>query len=272
MAKTKESRSLQLFILTGGTGRTCGQVLRAALAQFEKPRVEKVLKTEVRTARAVQEIVKEAAKAGAVICHSVVEPEIREAVIQETQKSRVPTVDLLGPVLTLLDDHLEQSPRRQPGLSYQLQREHFDRIDAVDFTLEHDDGCRPNDLDRADVVLVGVSRVSKSVTCFYLSYRGIRAANVSLVAGHDPPPKLLKVDPDKVIGLTMNVNRLQGVRKARIKTMGKGPFDDYGDRRKIMAELRAADTLMCEHGWRSVDVSYKSVEEVAKEVLSMIGR
>ena len=272
MAKKKTTILVKVFLLTGGTGRTCEQVLNAALAQFEGADVEPISRPGIRTIRAAQKAVREAAEAGAVIFHSVVEPKVRKVLVEQIKKRRIPTVDVLGPVLTLLDDQLEESPRRQPGLSYQLQREQFDRIDAVDFTLEHDDGSGLSDLHRADVVIVGVSRVSKSVTCFYLSYRGIRAANVPLIAGHEPPVQLLEMDPNKVIGLTMNPNRLQSVREARIEAMGHGPFDTYGDRREIAAELRAANTLYAKRRWRSIDVSYRSTEEVAREVLAMIGR
>jgi hypothetical protein len=271
MAKKKKTpASLPVFILTGGTGRTGQQVLKAALAQFDRPGVQQILRKEIRTVEAVRQAVQEAVDADGVICHSVVEPGIREAVVEETKRHGIPAVDVLGPVLRLLDDHLKQSPRRQPGLSYQLQQEHFDRIDAVDFTLEHDDGVGLNDLDRADVIIIGVSRVSKSVTCFYLSYQGVRAANVPLVPGHEPPKELLEIDPDKVIGLTMNINRLQSVREARIEMMGRGPFEEYGDKRAVGKEIRFANELMEQHGWRGVDVSYKSTEEVAKEVLALL--
>ncbi len=274
MAKEKQSKKgpLKVFIVTGGTGRTCKNVLRAALAQFENANIEQILNAGVLEVPRVREIIKEAAQTGGVVFHSFVETKIREAIFAETQKHHVPAVDVLGPTLALLEDHLHETPRRQPGLSYQLSKAQFDRIDAVDFTLEHDDGCGLHSLDEADVVLVGVSRVSKSVTCFYLSYRGIRAANVPLVPGHDPPAELLKVDPDKVIGLTMNPNRLSSVREARIELMGRGPFGEYGDRRAITAELRAGNELMEKFGWRTIDVSYKSTEEVAKEVLARIGR
>jgi regulator of PEP synthase PpsR (kinase-PPPase family) len=263
---------LPIHVISGATGRTCDEVLRAALAQFDDPKVEVVLRTGVRTVEVVEELVEEAAAAGAVVCHSVVEPATREALLKKLRIRNVPSVDVLGPLITLLEDYLGQSPRRQAGLSYQLQKESFDRIDAVDFTLEHDDGCGLGDLDLADVVIVGVSRVSKSVTCFYLSYQGVRAANVPLVPDLPPLPQLLKVDPKKVIGLTMNANRLRSVREVRIGTMGEGPFGEYGDRRAITAELSGANEIMKAHGWRSIDVSYKSVEEVAKEVLALIGR
>jgi len=265
-------KKLRIFIVSGSTGRTCDEVVHAALAQFDHPDAEIVPKTKVRSARAAKRIVAEAAETGAVICHSLVEPKIRAAVLEQAKRLNVPIVDVLGPVLTLLEDHLGQSPRLRPGLSYRLRKEYFDRIDAISFTLNHDDGCGIADLAQADVVLVGVSRVSKSVTCFYLAYRGVRAANVPLVLGCEPPAPLLALDPHKVIGLTMNPRRLAKVRETRIEMMGRGPLDAYGQEHEIRRELEYAHGLMARHGWRKIDVSYMSVEEVAKEVLSMLER
>jgi regulator of PEP synthase PpsR (kinase-PPPase family) len=270
MSPKKRSRQLTIYVLSGSTGRTCDEVLGAALAQFDQPNVRIVHKVKIRSAKAATAAVQEAAELGAVICHSLVAPRVREAVVEETNRLRVPTVGILGPVLTLLEDHLGQTPRLRPGLSYQLQKERLDRFDAVDFTLCHDDGCGLADLDRADVVVVGVSRASKSVTCFYLAYRGIRAANVPLIPGSEPPSQLLAIDPHKVIGLTMNANRLSSLREARIQTMGNVDLAKYGGLEDIRRELKYANSMIDKHGWRKIDVSYKSVEEVAKEIVSMI--
>ncbi len=265
-----QTKPLKIIVLSGSTGRTCDEVVSAALAQFDDPNVKLIHKTSVRSAKAAVQVVKEAAKVGAVICHSIVASKAREAVVEQAKKLRVPTVDVLGPVLTLFEDHLGKPPRRRAGLSYQFQKEHFDRIDAVSFTLRHDDGCHITDLAKADVVIVGVSRSSKSVTCFYLAYRGVRAANVPLIPDCEPLPQLLAMDPRKVIGLTMNPHRLDKVREARIRMMGPGPFQEYGDVLEIRREVEFANTLMARHRWRKIDVSYMSVEEVAKEVMSML--
>ncbi len=261
-----------IVLLSGSTGRTCDVVIRAALAQFESPNVSTLHKTYVRSAESATQIVKEAARTGSVIFHSIVAPEVREAVVHQCKTLNVPVVDVLGPVLALLEDHLGESPRGRPGLSYQRQKEYFDRIDAVSFTLTHDDGCHIQGLSEADAVIVGVSRVSKSVTCFYLAYRGVRAANVPLIPDCEPPQELLAIDRRKVIGLTMNPNRLERVREVRIGMMGPGPFQQYGDAREIEREIKFANTLMARQGWRKIDVSYMSVEEVAKEVMSMLDK
>ena len=271
MPKSERGTRLPVFILSGSTGRTGRELLNVALAQFDDPQVDLLVREEVRSIEEIKRVIEEAAATGGVICHSILEPALREVLIQETTNHQVPTVDVLGPVVTLLDDHLDQSPRWQAGLFYELRKEQLDRIDAVDFTLSHDDGCGLAHLDAADVVLVGVSRVSKSVTCFYLSYQGIRAANVPIVPGQPPLPQLLEIDPHKVIGLTMYASRLESVRLVRAETIGLPMSDPYLQRRAITAELREANEIMEKHGWRCIDVSYMSVEEVAKQVIAMLG-
>jgi hypothetical protein len=179
---------------------------------------------------------------------------------------------VLGAALVALEDYLGRSPKGLPGLSYELNKEQFDRIDAVDFTLAHDDGARLHEADQADVVLVGVSRVAKSVTCFYLAYRGIRAANVPIIAGVPLQRELTRLDARKVIGLIMNAQRLQAIRSARAPHLSTSPVEHYVDARKVAGELQYARQLMSEHDWRCIDISYMSVEEVAKEVMHMIGK
>jgi len=270
MSPSADIKPLTICILSGSTGRTCDEVVKAALAQFGEPAVRIVRRRNLRNEAEVVREVAYAADAGAVICHSLVVPQLRDTLVREATRLRVPAVDVLGPLLAMLQDYLGQAPRGLPGLAFQMQRERLERIDAVDFTLAHDDGCGPADLDQADVVLVGASRVAKSVTCFYLAYEGICAANVPLIPGLDPPPELTALDPRKVIGLTMNANRLQSLRQARIKTLGDGSFDKYGSLPEIETELRDLERLMARYGWRRIDVSYMSVEEIAKEIISLI--
>lgn len=270
MSPSSDAKSLTICILSGATGRTCDEVLKAALAQFDEPAVRIVRRRNLRSEADVIREVRNAADAHAVLCHSLVVPQLRETLVRESTRLRVPTIDVLGPLITMLQDHLGQAPRGLPGRSFQMQRARLERIEAVDFTLAHDDGAGLTDLDQADVVLVGASRVSKSVTCFYLAYEGICAANVPLLAGVEPPPELSAFDRNKVIGLTMNAARLQNLRQARIKTLGDGSFDKYGSLHEIEAELRDLERTMARHGWRRIDVSYLSVEEIAREVVALI--
>lgn len=270
MGKSKR-QDLTILIISGATGRTATRVVESALAQFDDPNARIVKKTNVRSAKAATRIVQNLANKRAVICHSLVTPKVRDAVLEEARRQDIPTVDILGRVVAMLSDHLGTQPHRQPGLSYKHQKDYFDRIDSISYTLHHDDGARLDGLSGADVVLVGVSRVSKSVTCFYIGYRGVRAANVPLIPGLEVPQQLLELPSESVIGLTVNPNRLLAVREARRQAMGDVPLESYVDRRGIRRELHFAESLMEKHDWRQIDVSYMSIEEVASSVLRMIG-
>jgi [pyruvate, water dikinase]-phosphate phosphotransferase / [pyruvate, water dikinase] kinase len=272
MSRSEKQERKTIVLLSGSTGRTVDEVVRAALAQFDNAPVRIVRRNHVRTVRGALKAVAEAAAAEGLLFHSLVVPKVREAVIRKAQTESVPTVDVLGPALSALNDFLGCAPRLRPGLSYQLQKEHFDRIDAVNFTVRHDDGCMMEDLKEADAILVGPSRSAKSATCFYLAYHGIRAANVPVVPGWEVPVELRQADKGKVIALTMGATRLQSIRRERVRAMERaGAFDKYTEMRAIREELREIDRLAVRYGWQRIDVSYMSVEEVARHVIAMIG-
>ena len=260
-----------LFIVSDGRGETCHQVLRAALVQFEGQKFEMVIRSDVRTTRQVAEVVNEASHHDAIIFYTLVTTEARVAIGRLAEDLLVPVVDVLGPSFSALHDLFKREPSAKPGLYYATDRERLDRQDAIDYTLKHDDGQRPHELRQADVVLVGVSRASKSTTCFYLAFQGIKAANVPLLPDLPMLPQLADVAPEKVIGLNMNVTRLMTVREARSSNLGAAPVGYYVDKRKIVTEIIHATQQMKTHGWRSIDASYMAIEEIAREVRRLRG-
>ncbi|MGD8453058.1 MAG: pyruvate, water dikinase regulatory protein [Phycisphaerae bacterium] len=259
-----------IYLISDGTCRTCDTVVKAVLVQFDRADVRIVRKAHVRRPQKVLELVRKAAEDDAIIFYTLVYDRAREAMHQATREHMVPAVDVLGPVLIALFDLFGNAPRARPGMLYKSNQEYFDRIDAVEYTLNHDDGCRAGELADADVVLVGVSRSAKSTTCFYLAYSGVRAANVPLMADSPPPPELLRLDPRRVIGLIVNPYRLQSVREARLRGWGMDLGDDYASRMQIARELRASHEQMEKHGWQCLDASYKGIEEIAREVMQML--
>jgi [pyruvate, water dikinase]-phosphate phosphotransferase / [pyruvate, water dikinase] kinase len=261
----------RLFVVSDGRGRTCQHVLDAALVQFRDQPCEVITCSGVRSADQIREVVEMAAEERGVIFYTLVAQETRSALDHACLELEVPSVDILGPALSALHDVIQSSPEATPGLLYDSDRERFDRIESVHFTLKHDDGQRPQDLEEADVVLVGVSRSSKSATCFYLAYAGIRAANVPLVPDIKPPAELLALPPERVIGLRLNAMRLRKIREARLVSMKSGWVEQYVDKRMIAREVLAANRLMEEHSWRHIDVSYRAVEEIASRVMEMRG-
>ena len=261
-----------IFVVSDGRGETCLQLVRAALVQYEDQEVEIEVRPEVLTPEMVTAVVKEAAGRGATIFYTLVGVETRRAMRRGASEHLVPTVDVLGPAFGALHEIFHRERLAEPGLYYAAERHRLDREAAVDFAIKHDDGLRPGELHLADVVLVGVSRVAKSTTCFYLGYNGIKAANVPLVVEAPLPRELLRLDPHKVIGLRMNVRRLMAVREARTRYLGPVGTAAYVDKRKIAQEVRRAHAIMQHQNWRSIDVSYMAVEEIAREVLRLLGR
>ncbi len=260
-----------LFIVSDGRGETCHQVLHAALVQFEGQDFDLVRRSNVRTTEQVEKVVKEASQHDAIIFYTLVINETRVAISRQAEKLLVPIVDVLGPSFSALHDLFKRERTAKPGLYYATDRERFDRQAAIDYTLKHDDGQRPHELGMADVVIVGVSRASKSTTCFYLAFQGIKAANVPLLPGIPVLPQLTRIDPSKVIGLNMNVARLMTVREARSFNLGIAHTRYYVNKQEIANEVVNATQLMMAHGWRSIDASYMAIEEIAREVRKMRG-
>ncbi len=270
MPKKKKSSPI-VYLVSDGTCRTCEQVAHAAGVQFDLRDVKFIKLPKTRTAKDVENAINEAAKTRSIIFYTLVMQETREAMKSLAETNLVRAVDVLGPVTAAFSTVTLNLPQTQPGLLYQMQREYIERIEAIDYTLKHDDGLRLHELDRADVVLVGVSRVSKSSTCFYLGYRSVKAANVPLIFERDISAELLELSPEKVIGLRASARRLQTVREARVESMGMGMLDNYLDERRITREMRWATRIMTQQNWRIIDVTYKAIEEVAREVMLLRG-
>ena len=249
---------------------TAKRVLDAALAQFSDCKPEIEYQSKVRSIRSAVEVIRDAAARHALVCHSIVDPVVRRNLDEEALKLGVPCIDVLGPALSLLADHFKTEPRGHAGLLYELHREQLDRIDAVDFTLAHDDGKRMHELGLADVVLVGASRTSKSVTCFFLAARGIRAANVPLIPPQPIARELSRLSPKRVVGLTMSAAHLESIRQTRLDRISHRPVANYADLRDIRAELRSIRELMSRMEWQCIDVSYKATEEVADQIIELM--
>jgi len=258
-----------IFVVSDGRGDTCNQLVRSALVQYAQQPCELVRWAEIRTPEQVNEVIEAASDRHATIFYTLVSPETRRVMRDRSEQQMVPSVDVLGPAFSALHDLFKRDPAATPGLFYASEREQFDRHAAIDYTLKHDDGRRPYGLDKADVILVGVSRSSKSSTCFYLAYRGIKAANVPLLPNVPIPAQLKEVSAEKIIGLRVNVSRLMTIREARAANLGHRHTDYYLDKREIGREVLHAHQLMAVNQWRSFDASYMAVEEIAREVIRL---
>jgi len=258
--------SYQVFAVSDGTGATAERVIRAALTQFEGD-VEVLRFGEVRSVQQVRQIVRQAARVQALVVHTLVTAELRQAMFDEGRRQHVHTLDLMGPLLERLSDLLDVPPLARPGL-YGLE-EYNRRIEAVDFALRHDDGRHVEELKDAEIVLVGISRTGKTPLSVYLAYRGWLVGNVPIVLGVEPPEILFRIPPERVIGLTVEAGRLARLRRARAVRMS-GAMRHYANPGHVREEAKYALNVFRRGGWRLVDMTSKPIEEAAAEVVALM--
>ncbi len=259
-----------LFIVSDGTGDTADRVTRAALRQFEGFRVAVHVFSNVTDREHLERILKQAAISGAFVVTSLVAPEQRAFANELARAFRLVQVDVIGGVITALSGWFGEAPQNQPGLMHRTDAEYFRRIEAVEFTVKVDDGKEPRMLDKADIVLVGVSRTSKTPLSVFLAYKGFKVANIPLVLNQEPPAKLFTIDPHKVFALTIDPESLQEIRKQRLQTMRMRNDTNYGQMDYILAELEYSEELFRRNRqWTLINVTNKALEETAALILSL---
>ncbi len=255
------------YLLSDGTGETAELILSAAIAQFSKDAVKLIRIGHILSEDQVIEQLSNAEENQTLVFYTFVNRELAKFTDKECKKHGVDSLDLISPILSKLSIFFGHSPEGTPGLLHEVGEEYYDRMEAMEFTLKNDDGQSISHLEEADIILVGVSRSSKTPLSIYLSCRGFKVVNIPLVGEIAPPQALLKVDPGKVCGLFLEVNQLLGRREIRVKAMGVSPFTDYIDYDMVKQELRWARALCRDNDWKAINVTGKSVEESAHEVL-----
>ncbi len=256
-----------VYLLSDATGETAEKMVNAALTQFRGKVVRLRRVSNVRSKTQVYEALDEALANGGLVVYTIVNRELAQLVHDECDSLGLSSIDLITPLLMRLAEFLGHSPGETPGLLHGLNEEYFRRIDAVEFTVRHDDGQETRNLHKADIVLVGVSRTSKTPLSIYLAHRGWKVANVPLVKGIDPPAELFEVDPGRVAGLVIDPQRLVEMRAARLRNLGQDARAAYANYEEIEEELKAARAFFRRNSWVVVNVSGKAVEETANEVL-----
>ena len=257
-----------IFVVSDSTGETAERVVRAALLQFPDHRVRVRLFTRVRDARAVEEVVDKAADLGAMIVFTLVRPELRDHLFAKAREARIESVDVIGSLIHKVGAFLEAKPLNIPTAQMSLSEEYFRRVEAIEFAVKSDDGKEPRNLRKADLVLTGVSRTSKTPLSTYLAGRGLKVANIPLVLGVDPPKELYEVRPQKVVALTIDIELLLEIRKQRLVQLGMPADANYGMREHVRAELEFGHNIFKKNpGWMLVNVSNRAIEETATIIL-----
>lgn len=262
-----KNEAIDVYIVSDSIGETAELMVNAVVSQFNSASVELHRETFLSDAERIKRIVEEASNRKSVIAYTLVKTQLREVIVQEGRKYNIPMVDLMGPLLDTFSSLMPTEPRLEPGLIRRLDEDYYRRVSAVEFTVKHDDGKDPNGLLKGDIVLIGVSRTSKTPLSMYLAHKKLKVANMPLVPEVEPPQELFWVPAEKVMGLTIDPYLLREIRLERLNSMGLKSGNNYADMERIMEELNYARGIMSRVGCMVFDVSHKAVEEVAGKIL-----
>ncbi len=262
-------QTFNLHLVSDATGETLQMLARAAITQFEGYEPEEFIWTMVRSSAQLQMVIDGIQQSPGIVLFTLVDANLRRDLINACRSLETPCVDVLDPTIATLRDFLHTEAKNQPGRQHTLDEEYFQRIDAMHFCLAHDDGQSLETIHEADVVLVGVSRTSKTPTCMYLANRGVKAANVPLVSGAPTPDELERLKAPLVIGLINSVKRLVELRRSRLLLLNENADTPYADEDEIKKEIAAARRLFTRHGWPVIDVTGRSIEETAAAVMRL---
>ena len=265
-------KSFHLHLVSDATGETCITVARAAAAQFQGVDAVEHLWSLVRTESQLRRVLANVQAEPGVVMFTLVDPALRALLYEECRRIDVPCIPLLDTVISALSGFLGIESRNQPGRQHVMDEAYLERINAMNYALGHDDGRSAATLGEADIVLVGVSRTSKTPTCFYLANRGLKAANVPMVPGCPLPVELMGLKDTLVVGLTCRPDQLIDVRRSRMRMIGEIGETDYVDPLQVEEEVRQARRLFAEAAWPVIDVSHRSIEETAAAILQLHGR
>ena len=259
-----------IYALSDSIGETAEMIARATASQFSSDDFEIIRIPYIKTVQQIEKILEEATAYNSVICHTIVNPELRVALSFLADQCGIPTIDIMGPMINAVQNVSGLVPKLKPGLIHRLDEEYFKRVAAVEFAVKYDDGKNPWGLLKADVVLVGVSRTSKTPLSMYLAHKKIKVANVPMVPEVAPPEQLFKVPTERIVGLIIDPAKLNGIRAERLTSMGLDPESCYADFKRITEEVEYAKSIMHQLKCPIIDVSNKAIEETANKIMEII--
>lgn len=265
-------KTFHIHLISDSTGETVITAARAALVQFEGVETTEHVWPMVRGQNQVEEVIAGIKAHPGFVLYTLVDPETRAILEEGCRRLQVPSIAMLEPIVAALGAYLGAEVHARPGRQHIMDADYFGRIEAMHFVLSHDDGQSTRDLNDADVVVVGVSRTSKTPTCIYLANRGIKAANIPVVPGCPLPPEITEVVNPLIVGLTEDPKRLVEIRRNRLRMLKQDQQTDYVDSETVAQEISAARRLFARHGWPVIDVTRRSIEETAARILQLYNR
>ncbi|KQS48183.1 pyruvate, water dikinase regulatory protein [Sphingomonas sp. Leaf198] len=260
---------LHLHLLSDSTGETLENIAKAALAQYDDVETVRHFWPMVRTEAHLERILQEIAQNPGLVVFTLVNPATRRILEQRCLALGLPAVAPLDPVNDALSGLLGQQAKARPGRQHVLDAAYFARVDAIQWTIAHDDGIASEEWEEADIVLAGVSRSSKTPTSIYLANRGYKTANIPIVVESPPPLNLYKLTNPLIVGLTTSADRLIQVRRNRLLSLNQQPDTSYVEEEAVMRELAFARRMFADNGWPVIDVTRRSIEETAAAIIAL---
>ena len=266
----KSESYFHLHLISDATGETLIAASRAVASQYKTRQALEHVYPLVRTRKQLEDVIRAIDERPGIVLYTIADAALGANLEEACRKMGIPVVSVLEPILQVFQSYLGVPSARKVGAQHELDSDYFGRIDALNFTMMHDDGLLPDDIEEADVVLIGISRTSKTPTSIYLANRGIKTANIPLVPGVDPPPALLAARRPLVVALIATTDRVLQVRQNRMLAMHSDePNTAYVDRSSITEELAQTRRLCARQGWPMIDVSRKSIEETAAAIVAL---
>lgn len=258
-----------VFVLSDSVGETAELVMKAGLSQFTNKNYKIKRIPYVDTKQVIDDTLEQIMDEEGLVGFTLVDPELRRYMNERAAELKVEVVDIMGPMMNAMERLFTDEPRLQPGLIYKLDQDYFKRIEAIEFAVRYDDGRDPRGISRADIVLIGVSRTSKTPLSQYLAHQRLKVANVPVMPEVEPPEELFHIDKSRCIGLKISGEKLNQIRKERLKALGLGDQATYATMKRIEEELKHFNEIVDRIGCEVIDVSNKAVEETANVILHM---
>lgn len=265
-----EEKQYIIYICSDSVGETAEAVARATIRQFDAHQVKIKRLGHMKHEDEIHDVMEEAARTGGFVAYTFVQPELREMMKEEGIRLGVRSVDIMGPMMQAFIDTFNDSPKRKPGLLHELDEDYFRRVEAIEFAVKYDDGRDGRGFLLAQVVLVGVSRTSKTPLSIFLAHKGLKVANLPLMPEVKPPAELFMVPSNRIIGLTMDADQILKIRTERLKAVGLPFGAKYATLQRIMEELEYGHDLMKKLGCPVINVTDKAIEETAGIIMGYL--
>jgi regulator of PEP synthase PpsR (kinase-PPPase family) len=259
-----------LHLISDSTGETLTTIAKAASVQYANVRPIEHVHPLIRTRRQLARVLTEIEQTPGIVLYTIVNPELSGEIERHCRQLKVPCLHVLMPIMKVFENYLGAPQTPIVAGQHVVDADYFRRIDALNFTMNHDDGRLPSDLSQADIILLGISRTSKTPTSIYLAQRGYKTTNLPLVPGIDPPQSLSEPHSAFVVGLVASPERIAEIRRNRVQLLSDRDLTDYVDRTQIANEIAYSRKLFARHGWPIIDVTRRSIEETAATIIKML--